>query len=163
MARPSKLTPNIQDRIVIVLENAGTRSLAAKAAGVDPVTLKRWTRWGEAGKAPYAAFSQAVRMAEGKAEASLLACVVKAAPANWRAAAWILERRWPKAWGRRDFEAERARQAARLEAKNALDAIPLEELTAMVEAERARRLPARALDLATMSDAELARLARGDS
>lgn len=163
MARPSKLTPNIQARVVAVLENAGTRTLAAKAAGVDPVTLKRWTRWGDAGREPYSTFSEAVRMAEGKAEASMLACIVRAAPEDWRAASWVLERRWPKAWGRRNLEAERTKQAARLEARRALEAIPMEELTAMLEAERTRRLPAGTIDLAAMSDAELVKLARGES
>jgi hypothetical protein len=39
-------------------------------------------------------------LAEATREERLLALVAHAARTNWRAAAWILDRRWPERWGR---------------------------------------------------------------
>ena len=64
------------------------RELAAAAAGVDRVTVWRWQR-------DDPDFAAAVEQADGQAETLMTRAIVDAAPRNWRAAAWWLERRRP--------------------------------------------------------------------
>lgn len=139
MGRPSKLTPAVSRCVLEVLERAGSRSLAARTAGVDPVSVHRWVAWGDEGREPFASFAVAVRCAEAKAEAAMLARVVQAGAEDWRASAWVLERRFRRSWSRRDLAAERAQAAAKRAAAAELQAVPLEALEAMVQAERERR------------------------
>lgn len=113
--------------------------MAARTAGVDPVSLHRWVAWGDEGREPYAAFAALVRLAEGKAEAAMLANVVQAGATDWRASAWVLERRFRRSWSRRDLAAERAKAEAKRAAAAELQSIPLEALEGMVQAERDRR------------------------
>jgi hypothetical protein len=48
----------------------------------------------------YPSFAAAVFRARGIAKTSLVAVIRKAAPDDWRAAAWILERSWPDEYAR---------------------------------------------------------------
>jgi hypothetical protein len=57
-------------------------------------------------------------------EVRLVAIVAAAAPTNWRAAAWLLSRRWPERWGaRRPVEAEPAPPASEPDEFGELDEI----------------------------------------
>ncbi len=102
MPRKLKLNPKVQDDIVRALNVGATHELACQYAGIDHATFYRWLNHGETGKAPYAAFYDAVRQAEGQAAIGWLALITQAAKAgHWQAAAWALERRYPKLYGRR--------------------------------------------------------------
>lgn len=100
--RPTKLTPQVQERICGGLVNGGTIEAAAGAAGVDERTFYRWVARGETGEEPYCQFCQAVQKARDEAEQRLLSIIADAAPDTWQAAAWILERSRPQRWGRRN-------------------------------------------------------------
>jgi len=101
MARPSKLTPELQERLcALIATTACSLEAAAAAVGVDDSTIKRWRARGlieETG--PFRAFCAALSRARARSEAPLAAIVAKAAQQDWRAAAWILERRFPDTWG----------------------------------------------------------------
>jgi hypothetical protein len=84
-------------------------------------------------------FLERVKMAEGEAEASLVATIRRAANDTWTAAAWLLERKHAPKWGRRDMSWENTKRAEREAQRAQLAEIPLEELEAMVVAEKARR------------------------
>jgi hypothetical protein len=66
--RPTKLTPEVQQTIVEILRNCGTRTAAAGRANVNMVTFLDWLRRGaETGSGIYFEFLKAVRDAEAQA------------------------------------------------------------------------------------------------
>lgn len=107
MARPKgttklELNPDLQTRIVTYIQAGSYVETAAAAAGICKDTFYDWLKRGSAGEEPFKGFSDAVEKAAAEAEVRDLAVVDKAARAGtWQAAAWKLERRNPKAWGRR--------------------------------------------------------------
>lgn len=116
---PTKLTPDVQQAIVSSIEIGNSLTGACRYAGITRPTLASWIERGEADSqngndTPFAAFFDAVTRAKGMAEHSLVAEIRRAATgwvnpstrrregADWRAAAWLLERR-PESraeWGR---------------------------------------------------------------
>jgi transposase len=50
----------------------------------------------------YLELYDAVSLAEATAEADCVMQIKKAALTSWFAAAWLLERKWPERWGRRE-------------------------------------------------------------
>ena len=70
-------------------------TLATAAAGIGRTTFYKWL--------DDPAFADRVEAAQARAVAPLLERIRSAADAGqWQAAAWILERRWPGEFGRRD-------------------------------------------------------------
>jgi transposase len=104
MARPVKLTDDVQKRIISALRIGATHDHAARAAGVHADTFRRWMRAGErATRGQFYALCAAVKKAEAEAAVGWLATIERAAQTGiWQAAAWKLERRYPEQWGRRD-------------------------------------------------------------
>jgi hypothetical protein len=99
--RKTKLTPERQAKIVNAIRAGSYVETAAAAAGIDKVTLYRWLKRG--GRFPgtiYADFADAVNEATAQAEMRDVLTISKAAgEGDWRAAAWRLERKYPKRWG----------------------------------------------------------------
>jgi hypothetical protein len=141
MGRPSSLDDATKARIVAAVEAGCGRRTAAQAAGVDRSTLLRWLAAGREGVEPFAAFESEVRAAEARCELANVATIQAASAKTWQAAAWLLERKHPERWARRDPAAERARRDERASTKKLLSEIPIAELEAMVAAEKARRGP----------------------
>ena len=103
MARPTKLDDLTQRRITDALKAGNTRANAARMAAIAPSTLRDWERRGESGDPEFSAFSAAVKKADAEAEAAMVAVIHGAAQTGtWQAAAWFLERRRHRAWGRKD-------------------------------------------------------------
>ncbi len=106
MARPSKLTAEVSEKIVRAIRAGNYPEVAARHAGVHPSTYYRWMERGELeGSAPeddpYRQFRAEVERAIADAEAAEVGLVIKAArDGDWRAAAWLLERRFSDRWGR---------------------------------------------------------------
>ena len=95
--RPSKLTPEIQERIVQALVLGNHRQDAAAYAGIHPRTLRRWLLQGAQEQAgEHADFGRAVAEAEARAKVTAMGCIVKAArDGEWKAAAWWLQKMFP--------------------------------------------------------------------
>ena len=93
MPRPTKLTPDIQAKIIKAISLGMTRELTAKFAGIGLQTLYGWLAKGRAGEAPYLKFSEAVHEAEAKGALMNLAIIQQAAKKDWRAATWSLQTR----------------------------------------------------------------------
>ena len=151
MGRRSKVTEGRIEALVIALGTGCTREAAARHAGIDRTTLYRWVERDQAIRAR-------VEKAEADVEVRLAAQIVQAAPVDWRAAAWMLERRRPAGYGR----AQAAAATAAMTAAPTPGPNPLDDLTADEVRERARIW---ALDLAALppSGASSPELAQGVS
>jgi len=68
---------------------------AAVAHGVASATMR-------AHKARHPGFATAVKEAEADAEKGYLSRILKHTNRQWTASAWILERRWPERWAKRE-------------------------------------------------------------
>ncbi len=116
MARPTKLTPDVRDRIATMIRSGAYAEQAARAAGIAPSTYYSWLERGESGERPFSEFSETIKTAEAKAEQQRVECIQDAAEAGtWQAAAWWLERRFPARWGRRSAEPPARSPAANVE------------------------------------------------
>lgn len=101
MGRPTKCTRARIKRIVEGLEMGMTHALAAQYAGIGETTFYQWMYKGEnGGTAIYREFREAVKAAEVANVAKCLQAIESHALKDWKAMAWLLERRHPQAFGR---------------------------------------------------------------
>jgi transposase len=100
IGRPTDCTPEVTRRICEALRAGCTRDAAAAAGLVSRAAMARWIVKGNEGIDPYREFVEQVQRAEDEAEQLLLLAIQAQAPQDWKAAAWILERRRPNHWGR---------------------------------------------------------------
>jgi hypothetical protein len=118
---PAKLTSEVQKTIIEAVADGVPLKYAAQAAGIGERTVARWKRLGKSPEnADYAAFSTALKKAEGEAIARNVRIVKTAAETTWTAAAWWLERRYPGDFGRdSDTITKLKRLVAEMEARRA--------------------------------------------
>jgi hypothetical protein len=105
--RKTKLTAELTTDLEQLLAAGNYREQACNALGIHPATLYRWLERADADEqdgrtSPYRELRDAVTRAEAGAERDAVTLVRRHAVADWRAAAWYLERRHPSRWGRRD-------------------------------------------------------------
>lgn len=101
--RPSKLTPEVKERLLQAIRAGNYYDTACAYASIDYSTFRRWiTRGEKARSGMYHDFCEAVKKAEYEAEARLVAQWQQHMPGDWKAIATFLERRHPDKWGRRD-------------------------------------------------------------
>jgi len=136
MGRRSKATEARIEALLIALGTGCTREAAAGHAGIHRTTLYRWLENDPGLRAR-------VEKAEADVEVRLAAEIVQAAPDDWRAAAWMLERRRPTSYGR----AQAAAAAGAMTASPTPAPHPLDDLTSEEIRERSRIW---ALDLAAL-------------
>lgn len=99
--RPSKLTDEVRKRLLDAITLGMPYKQACTYAGIHYSTFRRWMDLGEsASRGEFCEFCDQVREAEGKAAMALLGDVRKAGGKDWRASAWILERRYPEEFGK---------------------------------------------------------------
>jgi hypothetical protein len=108
MARPTKLTTEIQERIVKALQLGVSYEHAAHYGGISYRTLSRWMETGQKEEdSEYGDFYCAVRKARSD---MIIGCLLKIEQAankgDWKASAWKLERMYPKLYGRRIIKEE---------------------------------------------------------
>lgn len=118
--RPSKLTPEIHNRIVAAIQRGSYVETAAQMAGIQKFTYYEWLKRGKAVQAMLdeahedeqpditahdancVNFSNAVFRAMAEAEVRDLTAIDNAAQqGTWQAAAWKLERKHHARWGRK--------------------------------------------------------------
>lgn len=107
MAARPKFTRDTVDRLLTAVRSGLPFHLAAEAAGISETTFYEWQRGifpRGADKALKASFSEELTRARGYSAARLMTIIQSAAPDDWRAAAWILERRFPKDFGKHVLE-----------------------------------------------------------
>jgi transposase len=101
LGRPSKLTPETQVALLEGIELGLSYERACSLAGIHYATLRRWIVKGETAKSgEFREFCEALRGAEARGVAAMLELIRQSAnEGQWRAAAWILERRYPEHYG----------------------------------------------------------------
>lgn len=100
MGRPTKCTPELTAAIAADVSQGIPGEVAAEARGVSRSTFYCWLKWGKRGEPGFVDFLDAIKRARAQAEAHYIGIVRVAAATTWQAAAWILERRAPRRWGR---------------------------------------------------------------
>lgn len=115
MARPTKLTPEVEERLVYAISVGGSYKAACQYAGISYQTFLNWRkrvregavrqdgercRETEEGNERFVELFDHINKAEGDAAIVWLVRIEKAAKRDWKAAAWKLERRFPREYGR---------------------------------------------------------------
>jgi hypothetical protein len=95
-------TPEMIENITHLIRAGNYRDVAAASVGISRSTLIEWLTRGARGEQPYATLAAAVEKADAMAEVRDVVMIGKAAELHWQAAAWRLERKNPKRWGRKD-------------------------------------------------------------
>jgi hypothetical protein len=96
MARRSKLIPEVQNAICEAIRHGSTYWAAAESSGIAYSTFNNWM---QDPRPKYVKFLEAVKRANADALLDLVARINAASKVDWRAAAWILERRFKNDFG----------------------------------------------------------------
>jgi hypothetical protein len=98
-----KYTPEIHQKIVQLLKAGAFKKHAANACRISDKTLAKWLEWGTEGREPYAQLLVDCDQAIAEDAIRNQMIISKAAsgehPGDWKAAAWCLERKFPKLYG----------------------------------------------------------------
>lgn len=101
--RPSKITPELTERVCELIEKGLPYTLVCEAVGINESTFYDWIKKGEIGKKGYTDFSE--RVSKSKANYALI-CLERvnkyADNGSAFCATWLLERRFPNEFGRRE-------------------------------------------------------------
>jgi len=104
IGRPTKLNDELQQAILDNIVAGCVIEVAVRSVGISETTFYRWLK--EADDTPEGSplrqFRDAVERAKDECESRSLSIIANAAVTNWTAAAWLLERRHPERWARRD-------------------------------------------------------------
>lgn len=93
MARPTKYNDPAVARIIRAIRDGATFRLAAATGGIGYSTFREWML-------SKPEFAEAVSQAEGDGALASLRRIKQATKEDWRAAAWVLEHRFPNEYGR---------------------------------------------------------------
>ncbi len=100
--RPSKLTPELQAKIVDIISAGNFREVAARYCRISDRTFQGWmARGAQTESGPQYEFFRAVIEAEQSAEIRAVAYVMRGGAKDPKHAEWWLERKHPRRWARR--------------------------------------------------------------
>lgn len=101
MGRKSRLTPELAERIANLISTGNFTVVVCGLVGISESTFYRWMARGEkATRGVYREFWEQVKKAEAAREAKWVKDID--GDPSWQSKAWLLERRYPERWGRRD-------------------------------------------------------------
>lgn len=122
------LTDERREKILQLIRAGNYRETACAAVGIDSRTMRIWLKRGAKGEKPYASFCAAMEEAEASAEARHVLTLTSASKEDWRAAAWILSRKYSDRWGERvKIDQDKSKGDAQLN-------VPVAELAGVLEA-----------------------------
>jgi hypothetical protein len=121
MARPTKLTTEVEERLVHAITVGATYKDACACAGISFQTFLNWKKRaqraveqvGERDGEPeetadqFVEFFDRIKRAEADAAVGWLTTINKAARRDWKAGAWMLERRYPESYNLRRLKPDR--------------------------------------------------------
>lgn len=101
--KTTKLTPELQQKICGLIQAGNYAKTAALACGIAESTYYLWLAKGKKAKrGQYHDFYQAIEQAQAEGEMKLVSVIAESSLESWQAAAWMLERKFPQAWGRKE-------------------------------------------------------------
>lgn len=101
MARPSKLTPELAEKIANYISTGNYTSVVCGLVGVGESTFYRWLEKGVKAKSgKYREFWESVKKAEAAREVKWIKDIDS--DPSWQSKAWLLERRYPERWGKKE-------------------------------------------------------------
>ncbi len=114
MARPTKLTPEVEGRLVQAISVGATYKDACAYAGISYQTFLNWKKRAQRSETQedefddepeettdrFVEFFDRIKRAQGEAAVGWLTTISKAVRRDWKAGAWILERRYPESYDR---------------------------------------------------------------
>lgn len=95
----SVMTPDAEAAILRAVRLGVWPDRAATMNGIPSATLRAHRRRNKA-------FATALESAEAEAESAIHGKILRHMDKQWTAAAWMLERRWPSRWAKREPEVE---------------------------------------------------------
>lgn len=98
LGRPSKLTPEVEERFLASIRAGNHRETAAKFAGISPATMYRWL---SDDRGRYRTFFEEVERAEAEVEQSAVSSVMSHIPDDPKLALSYLAKRFPRRWASR--------------------------------------------------------------
>lgn len=97
MGRTCKLTPELTEKICKIIKDGNYSKVAAAACGICEKTFYNWLKkGGEAKSGKYFQFLQSITHARAEFETTAVKEI------GFKNKEWLLERRHPKRWGRKD-------------------------------------------------------------
>lgn len=104
VAHPHKLTRAVCDKICEGVLKGNYVATVCQSVGIHRGTYYEWKKKGEQGIEPYKQFYDRVTEAEAQAEMNILNVIYTNAvdQGNWVSSAWILERKYPDRFGKRE-------------------------------------------------------------
>jgi transposase len=127
--RPTKLTPELQDKIcALIEETACSVYTAALSLGVPWRNVYFWEHWGREGRQPYERFTQAVMEARAKSELNHVKEFKQADSLNQRSTQYypfMLERRFANDYGNRIKVTEQLAEMSDADLQGSLEAVRL--------------------------------------
>lgn len=100
--RPSKFTDDVKAKLVKALKLGATHELAAMYAGIGASTFYAWKKRAEDGDPEYQEFVETLNQSESIGAIAALEKITDSE--DWKAAAWLLERRYPEMYGRQKLD-----------------------------------------------------------
>ena len=99
-----KLTKGVCDTICENLRRGNYITTACRACGITTATYYAWKKRGEQGEEPFKTFLERTDKAESEGELACMEVIYNSATeqGNWLSAAWILERKYPQRFGKRE-------------------------------------------------------------
>ena len=102
MARPSKLTPELAEKIANYISTGNYASVVCGLVGIGETTYYNWLEKGSKSKSgKYREFWESIKKAEAAREAKWIKDID--GDPSWQSKAWLLERRYPERWGKKDI------------------------------------------------------------
>lgn len=112
MGRHCLLTPELQQQLIKCIESGMYYDLACQTVGISRNAFWVWMKEGKVNKTPEKkAFHDAIKKAKGSCAKNALDMIKAHSIKEWTAAAWLLERRFRKYYGK---DAKDLREVARL-------------------------------------------------
>lgn len=116
MARPTKLTPEVEEKFLNAVRTGNYLEVAAAYAGIAKPTLFAWMRRGRSSsRGLYHDFVEKLDKANAAAEAVAVSNLMRHGRDDYRAITFFLERRFNDRWGQKSqmkVEVERELEAA---------------------------------------------------